>query len=180
MHEWHTNQSKNPISLINEFTGYEFDTDYGGMQKVSHVNVTDKVFSNEEEAVSFVTRSSYGGETAYLAAYTTKKLTKGYQNAFTNFIAKYREYVDFKKHLTIAYGRTASKVTCPECGSSISLKYGRMFKSCPVCWSKKIISDSNWKTLDTKKKTAEKAAENLKKEAEKNDVTFVCGIEWHC
>lgn len=27
---------------------------------------------------------------------------------------------------------------------------------------------------------AEKAAENLSKEAEKNDVTFICDIEWHC
>ena len=46
--------------------------------------------------------------------------------------------------------------------------------------SPKIISDSNWKTLETKQRMSARAAENLKKEAEKNDVTFVCGIEWHC
>lgn len=180
MHEWHTNESKNPLKLINEFTGFKFSTDYGGTQEISQVNVTSRMLSSHEDAITYVTNQSYGGETAYLAAYTTRKLTKGYQNAFANFMERYKEYLAFKKNLTIAYGRTASKVTCPECGSSINLKYGRRFKSCPVCGSSKIISDSNWKMLDTKRKMAEKAAENLKKEAEKNDVTFVCGIEWHC
>ena len=93
---------------------------------------------------------------------------------------KQKEYTAFKNGLTIAYGRTASKATCPHCGSSINLQYGRRFKSCPVCGSPKIISDSNWKTLETKQRMVTKAAENLKKEAEKNDVTFICGIEWHC
>lgn len=180
MHEWHTNTSKNPLSLINEFDGYEFDTDYAGRSRVSKVKVTSKVFLTEEDARSYVTRSSYGGETAYIAAYTTKKLSKGYQNAFTNFLVKYDEYLKFKKNLTIAYGRKSIRVTCPECESSIHLKYGHRFKSCPVCGSKKIISDSNWKMLDTKLRMAEKAAETLSKEAEKNNVTFICGFEWHC
>lgn len=180
MHEWHTNQSKNILRLINEFTGFEFDTDYSGREKVTRVEATNKVFSNHDEAISFVTNKSYGGNTAYIAAFTSKKLSKGYQNAFDNFIVKYKEYINFKKNLTISYGRTASKATCPDCGSSISLKYGSRFKSCPVCGSKKIISDSNWKVLNTKKRIAEKAAENLSAAAEKNDVTFVCGIEWHC
>ena len=178
-HEWHTNQSRNILNLIREFMGFEHEVDEG-FATVEHVMVTNRMFSTASEARDFVTRQSYGGETAYIAAYTTKKLTKGYQEAFTNFMSKYKEYTDFKKSLTIAYGRTASKVTCPECGSSINLKYGRRFKSCPVCGSTKIISDSNWKTLDTKKRLAEKAAENLAKEAEKNGVFFVCGIEWHC
>lgn len=180
MHEWHTNQSKNPISLINEFTGYKFETDYGGTQEVSNIQITARVFSNEEEAITFVTKNSYGGETAYLAAYTKKKLTKGYQSAFVSFTTKYKEYLDFEKNLTIAYGRSANRVTCPNCNSSINLKYGRRFKVCPVCGSNEIISDSNWKILDTKRSMCEKAAKNLKKEAEKNEVTFVCGIEWHC
>ena len=180
MHEWHTNQSKNIIRLINEFTGFEFNTDYSGREKVTKVEVTNKVFSDHDEAISFVTNKSYGGNTAYLASYTMKKLSKGYQNAYTNFLDKYNEYVFFKSKLTIAYGRSASKVTCPECGSSINLKYGSRFKSCPICGSKKIISDSNWKALETKKRMMEKAAENLSVAAEKNELTFVCGIEWHC
>lgn len=180
MHEWHTKTRKNPLTLIREFLGYEFDTDYGGRQEVKSVKTTNRMFSNEEAAISFVTSSSYGGNTAYMAAYTVKKLSKAYQNAFTAFLSKYNEYLDFKKNLTIAYGRKSEKATCPDCGSSISLKYGKNFRKCPVCGSKKIISDSNWKTLDTKYRMAEKAAESLAKEAEKNDVTFICGIEWHC
>lgn len=180
MHEWHTKTRKNPLTLIREFLGYEFDTDYDGRQEVKSVKTTNRMFSNEEAAISFVTSSSYGGNTAYMAAYTAKKLSKAYQNAFTAFLSKYNEYLDFKKNLTIAYGRKSSKATCPDCESSISLKYGKNFRKCPVCGSKKIISDSNWKTLDTKCRMAEKAAENLAKEAEKNDVTFICGIEWHC
>ena len=180
MHEWHTSEGKNILSLINEFTGFEFDTDYGGRQRTKGVKITNRMFSSSEDAINYVTNTSYAGETAYLAAYTTKKLTKGYQAAYSNFLEKYKEYTDFKKNLTIAYGRKSDKVTCPECKSSINLKYGRMFVYCPVCGSRKIISDSNWKTLDTKRKMSEKAAENLSKEATKNDVTFVCGIEWHC
>lgn len=180
MHEWHTNENRNPLNLINEFTRFEFDTDYGGRQVVSGVRVINKMFTNHEEAVTFVTDKSYGGETAYLAAYTTKRLTKGYQNAFSNFLSKYEDYLDFKDNLTIAYGRKASKVTCPNCSSSINLRYGRRFKACPVCGSPTIISDSNWKMVDTKRRIMNKAAENLKEQAEKNDVMFVCGIEWHC
>lgn len=181
MHEWHTNTSKNPLNLINEFIGYEYDTDYGGRQEVKYVKITNKLFSDHDGALSYVTNTSYyAGETAYLAAYATKKLSKGYLNAYSAFITRYKEYTDFRDNLTIAYGRKSSKATCPDCGSSISLKYGNRFKACPVCGSKKIISDSNWKMLDTKRRMAEKAAENLSKEAEKNDVTFVCGIEWHC
>jgi len=180
MHEWHTRTSKNIQSLIDEFTGYEFDTDYGGRCKVSKVEITSRMFGNQEEAINSITRSSYGGSTAYLAAYTTKKLSKAYQNAFENFTTKYKEFLKFKDDLTIAYGRKSSKATCPHCGSSINLRYGKRLRVCPVCGSPKIISDSNWKALETKQRMSVKAAENLKKEAEKNDVTFVCGIEWHC
>lgn len=181
MHEWHTDNSKNPLYLIKEFESFRFDTDYTDeIQKVSQIKMTGRIFSSKEDALNFVTNSSYGGNTAYMAAYTTKKLSKGYQSAYSNFFLKYNEYTTFKRNLTIAYGRKSSKATCPTCGSSISLKYGYMFKECPVCGSRKIISDSNWKTLDTKWKMCEKAAENLSKEAEKNDVTFICGIEWHC
>lgn len=179
MHEWHTSTNRNPVYLINEFVGFEHEVDEG-FETVQDVRVTNRVFDNEEDAAQFVTNKSYGSETAYLAAYTKKKLSKGYLNAFNNFLAKHKEYNDFKNALTIAYGRTSSKVTCPECGSSINLKYGRRFRACPVCRSLKIISDSNWKTLETKKRMMEKAAENLAKEAEKNDVMFICGIEWHC
>lgn len=180
MHEWHTETGRNPFRLINSFLGFEFETDYGGPSRVSDVKILSRQFSDIDEARTAVTNSSYGGSTAYMAVCTNKKLTKAYQNAYANFIERYKEYRDFSKNLTIAYGRKASKVTCPQCESSISLKYGTRFKACPVCGSPKIISDSNWKMLDTKKRLTEKAAENLAKEAEKNDVTFVCGIEWHC
>lgn len=180
MHEWHTSKSTNPMKLINEFIGFSFDTDYSGAQVVSGVKVTDRMFTSEDEAINYVTNNSYGGETAYLAAYTTKKLSKAYRAAFANFVEKDKQYVSFRNALTIAYGRTSSKATCPECQSSINLRYGNRFKSCPVCGSKKIISDSNWKALETKHRLSIKAAEALSKEAEKNGVTFVCGIEWHC
>lgn len=180
MHEWHIDTDKNIFNLINEFLGYRFETDYAGTQEVKQVKILSKVFSNEDEACSFVTKNSYGGNTAYLATYTTKKLSKGYQNAFTNFLEKYNEYLNFEKNLNIAYGRKSGKATCPDCKSSINLKWGKLFKACPVCGSLKIISDSNWKTLNTKKKMSEKAAEALSKEASKNDINFVCGIEWHC
>ena len=180
MHEWHTNESKNPMRLINEFIGFEFKTDHSGRQEVSRVNITSKVLANYEDALQFVTERSYGGNTAYLAAYTTGRLSKGYQNAFNTFLTRYNEYLEFEKNLTIAYKRKSSKATCPRCGSSISLIFGKRFKACPVCGSTEIISNSNWKTLETKQKMAERAADNLRKEAEKNDVTFVCGIEWHC
>lgn len=180
MHEWHTSQSKNILDLINEFSHFEFNSDYHGSQQVKTVNVTKRVFTKHEDAITFVTNQSYGSEIAYLAAYTSKKLSKGYQDAFDNFLAKYKEYQVFSDGLTIAYGRKSSKATCPNCGSSINLQYGKWFKRCPVCGSTKIISDSNWKALDTKKRMAEKAALILSKAAEKNEVTFVCGIEWHC
>jgi len=181
MHEWHTEKSHNPLDLIDEFTGYEYNTDWGGTQKTQGVNVINRMFASEEDAINFVTQKSYYSDYAHMAAYTTsKKLTKGYHNAYSSFFEKYNEYMKFKDNLTIAYGRTSSKATCPECGSAISLKYGRRFKRCPVCGSSKIISDSNWKTLETKKRMSEKAAENLAKEAEKNGVLFVCGMEWHC
>ena len=180
MHEWYTRKSHNPLELINEYSRFEFDTDYGGRLKVDEVKVTSRMFSTEDDAVNYITKCSYGGEDAYMAAYSTKKLSKGYSNAFTSFLTKYNEYLSFKNELTIAYGRKSSNATCPHCGSSISLQYGKRFKSCPVCGSREIISDSNWKALETKKRMSEKAAENLSKEASKNEVMFVCGIEWHC
>lgn len=179
-HEWHTIKGRNPMNLINEFMGFAYETDSSGICTVSAVRLSGKVFSTEDEALNYVTSSSYYKDAAYMAAYTTKKLSKAYQNAYDNFLVKYKEYIAFKDNLTIAYGRSASKTTCPNCGSSINLKYGKRFKACPVCGSNKIISDSNWKMLDTKRRMCVKAAENLSKEAEKNDVTFMCGIEWHC
>lgn len=181
MHEWHTNKSYNPLTLINEFTGFEYNTDHSGRLRTKGVKVVNRMFASDEDAINFVTNQSYYSDYAYMAAYTTsKKLSKGYQNAYNNFFAKYNEYLNFSDSLTVAYGRTSTKATCPNCGSSISLKYGNRFKACPVCGSGKIISDSNWKTLETKKRMSEKAAENLAKEAEKNGVLFVCGMEWHC
>lgn len=181
MHEWHTNTSTNPLKLINEFLGFTYDTDYSGLETVTAVKISNRTFNTVDEAINYVTSTSYGSSnTAYLAAVTPNKLSKGYQAAYANFLTRYKEYTEFKKNLTIAYGRKALRVTCPNCDSSITLKYGGKYKHCPVCGSKKIISDSNWKTLDTKARMCEKAAENLSKEAQKNKVTFVCGIEWHC
>lgn len=178
MHEWHTETSKNILSLVREFDGFVFERD--GRETTSEVSILDKVFKEEVEARTYVTNKSYGGRTAYIAAYTQKKLSKAYQNAFASFLTKYKDYKSFKANLTIGYGRTSLRVTCPYCDSSITLKYGGKYKACPVCGSPKIISDSNWKILDTKQRLMEKAAENLSKEATKNDVTFLGGIEWHC
>ena len=168
------------MKLINEFIGFSYDTDSSGTCSVRSVKLSGRIFSTNEDALNYVTRSSYYGDAAYMAAFTTKKLSKGYQNAYDNFVTRYKEYTTFKDNLTIAYGRKSIRVTCPNCESSIHLRYGGRFKVCPVCGSTKIISDSNWKILDTRRKMAEKAAENLAKEAEKNDVTFICGMEWHC
>ena len=179
MHEWHTKSGRNPLDLIGEFENFEYDTDFG-RDNVKDVYITGNVLANKEEAINFVTNKSYGGSTAYMASYSPNKITKACKNAFNSFLEKHKEYVSFRDNLTIAYGRKSSKATCPTCGSSINLKYGNKFRSCPVCGSKKIISDSNWKTLETKHKMCVKAAESLSKEAEKNDLTFVCGIEWHC
>ena len=180
MHEWHSSSSTNILQLIDDFMGYEFDTDHSGREEVTNVNVTNRVFKDSTEARNYVTSASYGSNIAVIAAYTTKKLSKAYQNAFDNFITRRREYTVFKRDLNIGYGRKANKVTCPECGSSINLHYGKRFKKCPICNSEKIISDSNWKALESKKKVMYKAAEMLQREAVKNEVTFLCGIEWHC
>lgn len=180
MHEWHSRCSTIIVQLINEFMGYRFNTDYSGNEEVTNINITSKIFKDSTEARDYVTRSSYGSNTAVIAAYTTKKLSKAYQNAFNNFITRRKEYVTFEKELNIGYGRKSSKVTCPECGSSISLHYGKRFKDCPICHSRKIISDSNWKALETKERMMKNASEILQREASKNEVTFICGIEWHC
>lgn len=180
MHEWHTNNSVNPMKLINEFLGYAYETDYAGWQEVDNIKITNKIFPTHEDAITYVTDSSYHSGSAWLAAYAVKKLSKGYQAAFNTFVTRYNEWINFEKNLTIAYGRKSSKATCPHCGSSIALKYGAQYKRCPVCGSKEIISDSNWKMLETKKRMCEKSAENLSKEAVKSGLSFVCGIEWHC
>ena len=181
MHEWHTKRNTNPLVLIREFDGFEYDTDYGGRLRTEGVKIMNKIFSTHDEAIEYVTKQSYYSDYAVMAAYTTNKnLSKGFSKAYSTFFTRYNEYVSYRDNLTIAYGRSASKVTCPNCGSSINLKYGEKFKSCPVCGSSKIISDSNWKTLETKKRMMEKSAENLSKEAEKNNFVFVCGMEWHC
>lgn len=179
-HQWHTNTSHNPLKLINEFRGFTFKTDYNGTETVTHIKMTNRVFPNEDEARSFITRTSYGGETAYMAIIASGKQSKAYKTAYDLFLKRYQEYMTFGNNLTIAYGRKALRVTCPSCESSITLKYGNKFKACPVCGSTKIISDSNWKILETKERMAVKAAENLETEAIKNNVLFICGIEWHC
>lgn len=181
MHEWHTNTSTNILSLINQFLGFQYETDYSGQEEVKRVKISNRTFPDVDSARTYVTDASYSdSNTAYLAAVIPGKTSKAYQNTYANFLAKYKDYTDFERNLTIAYGRKASKVTCPHCGSSINLKYGARFKECPVCGSSKIISDSNWKTLDTKKKMCEKASAVLAQAAVKDKITFICGIEWHC
>jgi len=180
-HEWHTNHGTNPLSLIEEFFGFTHNTDHSGMQEVTQVKISNRTFNTIDEARSSVcSLSYYDNNTAYLTTAAPKKVSKAYQTAYANFLDKYKEYNAFKKNLTIAYGRKSLRVTCPNCDSSITLRYGGRFKSCPVCGSQKIISDSNWKILETKRRMCEKASETLSKEAEKNGVTYVCGIEWHC
>lgn len=180
MHEWHTVKSTDIQSLIDEFSGFEFETDYRGRDSVTNIRITNRMFTDETSTRDFVTRSSYGGSTAYIAAFNTGKISKAYQEAFKQFLDKREDYVKFKDSLTIAFGRKSSKVTCPNCESSINLKYGNRYRACPVCGSKKIISDSNWKILDTKRRLSEKASENLKVQAEKCGIMFMAGIEWHC
>lgn len=179
MHEWHTKSSPDILSLVNEFEGYNYRDDYGS-QTVRGVIISERVFTDTEAACTYVTDTSYRGRNAYIATCYNKKVTKAYQNAFRSFLDKYNECVKFEKELTIAYDRKSSKATCPNCESSISLSYGRNFKRCPVCGSTKIISDSNWKTLETKRGMVKKASQSLKEEAIKCGVVFVGGFEWHC
>lgn len=183
MHEWHTRTSTNIQALIGHFMGYEFDTDYGGREEVTGITIASKLYNDVDTARTYVTDASYGSNTAVIAAYKTSdsaKITKAYNEAFANLLKRRREFVEFDRGLNIAYGRKASKVTCPNCSSSINLAYGSRFKACPVCGSSKIISDSNWNILKTKEGLVSKASAALQKEAEKCGISFICGIEWHC
>lgn len=180
MHEWHTERSTNVLHLINHFLGYSFDTDHSGEQSVEKVKIVERMFTTEEQARTYVTNASYGTNIAYLAPFAAGKVTKACSDALATFKARWKEYTSFKDNLTIAYGRTSEKATCPECHSSINLHYGKNFKKCPVCGSKKIISDSNWKALEAKYRLTQRAAESLASAASKSGVSFVCGIEWHC
>lgn len=179
MHEWHTDKSTNIQNLIDKFIGYDYNSSNGN-ETISDVSITNRTFDNETAARNYVTECSYGSNTAYIATITNQKTTKAYQKAFSNYLDRRKDYVDFHKHLNIGTGRKSSKVTCPECNSSINLKFGSRFKYCPVCKSTKIISDSNWNMLETKKRLMRKAAETLNNEALKCGVTFICGFEWHC
>lgn len=181
MHEWHTQSGNNVFALMKSFTGYEYRTDYADeTQHISSVTLLNRFFATKEEAINHVTNYSYGGNTAFIAMVCPKKKSKAFEKAYTSFCEKNRDYQKFNMELTISYGRKANKVTCPHCNSSINLTYGDRYKHCPVCGSDKIISDSNWNMLATKKRLVQKASDNLAIEASKCDITFVCGFEWHC
>lgn len=181
MHEWHICRNTNLNSLINEFIGFEYRTDWtDAVQTIKRVTISDRSFNDTKSAEIYVCNSSYGDDGAVIAMLVgNKKATKGFQKALENYKTKRKDYLSLERDLNLGYGRKSEKVTCPQCNSSISLKYGSRFKACPVCGSKKIISDSNWKSLETKKKLMIKASEALAEEAVKNSISFVGGFEWH-
>lgn len=181
MHEWRTHRSTNLLQLISWFKGFQYQTDYNDDTSViQHVNVLNRTFKDASEAANYATSQSYGSGSACIVMHAPGKITKAFTTAFDNFVARKKEYDAFERNLNIGYGRKSSKVSCPNCGSSINLRYGSRFKACPICTSKKIISDSNWKTLETKEKLMEKANSLLQKEAAKAGIEFVGGFEWHC
>jgi predicted RNA-binding Zn-ribbon protein involved in translation (DUF1610 family) len=181
MHERRTERSTNLLQLISWFKGISYQTDYRDeFSVIKNARVLNRTFKDASEAANYAASQSYGSDSACVVMHAPGKITKAFTAAFESFTTRKKEYEDFERNLTIGYGRKSSKVTCPNCGSSISLRYGSRFKACPICTSKKIISDSNWKTLETKEKLMEKANNLLQKEASKVGVEFVGGFEWHC
>lgn len=170
------------MNLVKRFLDIEYKTDYSDYsEKVNNVIVTDEINKDSEALGDRLCSKAYwgGGGSAYIGTYIPGKITKAFEAALSNFLEKRKDYLNFKKILNIGYGRKSAKVTCPNCDSNISLKYGSRFKTCPICGSSKIISDSNHKKLETKKKLVNKAAGNLNSEVSKLGGFFVGGFSYH-
>ena len=181
MHNYEYRKNTNPLSIIDYFTDFEFDTDHSDERETPKgVVFMSETFSNEEDAEEAAGNKSYwDGTSIAIAKVTTHKISKAFEKAFDAFKEKRKDYLNFDKNLTIAFGRKSTKVTCPHCKSMINLSYGKWYKSCPICGSKKIISDSNWNMLASKKKLMGKAAAKVSEEAIKCGVTFIGAIGWH-
>lgn len=182
MHNYKYSSSTDLLSIIEYFENYTYQSDHYDDEpmKPSGVTYLSKTYTSESEAKNAAGDKSYwDGTSIAIATVASGKITKAFQNALVSFKEKRMEYKNFKRDLNIGYGRKSSKVTCPNCGSSISLSYGSRFKVCPICASKKIISDSNWKTLETKKNLMTKASVALAREAAKCNAVFVGAIGWH-
>lgn len=183
MHEWHSEKSSNYLSLERCFTGYTYQTDYTDtVSEVKGVKFQNKFFKTESEARMYITSCSYGSDYAYMALvkHNDYKITKSWQTAFDLFIKKQQEYKSFYKNLDMTYGRNSKVVGCPTCGSSFNSGYLRGVKACPICHSKKVISQTNWDTLKKKETGMEEACKKLELENEKLGIYFLCGFEWHC
>ena len=181
MHNYEYRKSTNPLSIIDCFTNFKFETDHSDdLETPKGVVFMSETFSNIEDAQEAAGNKSYwDGTSIAIAKVVTRKISKAFEKAFDAFREKRKDYFNFDKNLTIAFGRKSSKVTCPHCKSMINLKYGGLHKSCPICGSRKIISDSNWNMLESKKKLMAKAAAKVSEEAAKCGVTFVGAIGWH-
>lgn len=182
MHQRISRSSSKFLDLVNEFKGYSYQTDHSDRpDEIKDVRLISGTYNDQEELLDTLCSRSYGNPgCAYIGIYLPKKSSKAFLNARSDFEKKLKDYKDFEKSLDITYGRKSSKVTCPRCGSNISLAYGKGKTSCPVCHSSKIISDSNWKKLKTKKDIMEKASLKLDNEVGKLGGTFICGFEYHC
>lgn len=181
MHQRLSRSSSKFLDLVNEFKGYSYQTDYNDKPyEIKDVLLISGTFNDQEKLRNTLCGRSYGTDYAYAGIYLPKKSSKAFLNARNDFEKKLKDYNDFKRSLDITYGRKSNKVTCPRCGSNISLAYGKGKICCPVCSSSKIISDSNWNKLKTKKEIMEKASLKISTEVEKLGGTFICGFEYHC
>lgn len=181
MHQRLSRSSSKFLDLVDEFKGYSYQTDYHDRpDEIEDVRLISGTFNDKEKLLDTLCGKSYSTGYAYIGIYLPKKSSKAFLNARSDFEKKLKDYNNFKNSLDITYGRKSSKVTCPRCGSNISLAYGKGKTCCPVCHSSKIISDSNWKKLKTKKDIMEKASEKLSSEVGKLGGTFICGFEYHC
>ena len=180
MHEWKTRTSSSRKRLEEIFT-FTHETD-DGYDTVRGVTWENKEFTNEEEAQAYCQRRSYGSDYACGVTIVKGKKSKAYLNALERYNTRKKEYDTFNRELSMAYGRTSEKTTCPNCKSSINTKYAavRHFRTCPVCGSMEVISKSNWEKLALKERLAEEAEANLGKEAQKCGIYYLASFEWHC
>lgn len=178
MHEWKSRTSTSLSVLERFFTDMEHATD-DGYDTCKGVRMITKEFTNDDEARAYLTRASYGDNKAACGLVVTSKKTKEWETAYARFNTRHKELNDFEKNLSAAYGRTSERVTCPHCKSSMARKYLTRTKVCPVCGSREIISDSNWKALELKRRLYNEAEQNLAKISEKCGIHFMAAFEWH-
>lgn len=182
MHNYIRRKGTNILKLIDEFMDITFYPDCSdGPENIKSVIITDTISNDSSKLQDNMEEKSYWGgqDTAYVGTFIPGKTTKAFQNALKDFLDKRKDWKTFKSELNIGFGRKSSKVTCPKCESSISLKYGHRFKNCPVCGSTEIISSSNWKRLETKNELMKKSAIKLETEIGKLGGCFVGGFGYH-